>query len=534
MLTNPVMHTAILAPENAGGDRSGEHRRPILTPGSDIFGCLLGLLLGSSVGDDAAGGPATCAGTCSKATRRLQGDYMGQPAASDGEVGLPVPPRWRIPAAGRGIRPAAQPGTAALSQMAEFATPASCEEEGQIATLTHQPGTDGPAIRRLLVAAQAEIPARVFGRWPTVIVRSQLLETTGAKATSASNHTSRDVHLGSSADAILSRLTSRTETGPSLSAAQTQGSDVRSKGLPTAGFMRVSLPRFEVEAARVEVIDADKASGRPVDAPVEYASAAGNHATLDVWPRSDLGITDAAVKVVGQAKDSAGSVNQGPEDITDSESPGFGDSQGRTGGGATDDHASGAYARPSQQRPVEALRVRPAGRTDRSRVSLGEVRAGALQARGSGPVAENVHGPASNPDGRPVQQSMISEMIERLTAARAKGTSEARFEIETQGGETIRVRIALNGRILTGRIGVGNEDTRAMVEGRLWELCQRLESEGFSPQNLGVFILGGGGGHGRNRQYRQGQARSVLEGRQEGGNEPTLVEIEARGFDRWA
>jgi hypothetical protein len=129
---------------------------------------------------------------------------------------------------------------------------------------------------------------------------------------------------------------------------------------------------------------------------------------------------------------------------------------------------------------------------------------------------------------------MVSRMVERVITARAAKRNETQFEIETLDGETVRVRIALNGRMLTGRIGVGDYHTKTLVEGRLWELSQRLESQGFSPQHLGVFIMGGGGGHGRKHQYRGARTGGPIEDRSETKSQPTLVEIEAKAFDSWA
>ena len=125
-------------------------------------------------------------------------------------------------------------------------------------------------------------------------------------------------------------------------------------------------------------------------------------------------------------------------------------------------------------------------------------------------------------------------MIERVIDARAARRNEAQFEIETSSGDTVRVRIALNGRLLTGRIGVGDQHMKALVEGRLWELTQRLESHGISTQGLGVFVLGGGSGSGKRHQYRWGRTGTPVADRSETNGQPTLVEIEAKAFDSWA
>jgi hypothetical protein len=158
----------------------------------------------------------------------------------------------------------------------------------------------------------------------------------------------------------------------------------------------------------------------------------------------------------------------------------------------------------------------------------------AVEGRAAGLVDEAPRFSYTPPTGQATQQGMISRVIERVIDARAARRNEAQFEIETSTGDTVRVRIALNGRFLTGRIGVGDEQMRALVEGRLWELAQRLESHGLSAQNLGVFVLGGGSGSGRKHQYRGGRTGSPVEDRSETDSQPTLVEIEAKAFDSWA
>jgi hypothetical protein len=125
-------------------------------------------------------------------------------------------------------------------------------------------------------------------------------------------------------------------------------------------------------------------------------------------------------------------------------------------------------------------------------------------------------------------------MIERVIEAKASRRNETQFEIETSDGDTVRIRIVLNGRFLTGRIGVGDHHMKALVEGRLWELSQRLESHGLSTQSLGVFLLGGGGGNGKKQQYRGGRTGIPIEDRADANSQPTLVEIEAKAFDSWA
>jgi hypothetical protein len=246
--------------------------------------------------------------------------------------------------------------------------------------------------------------------------------------------------------------------------------------------------------------------------------------------------------IASDVGEDASTVAQKPQGTTESESAQPGGNLTADGGGKAsgqgsdtdwiDNLLSGSTQHQGQK--ATAMQQRSVERTGRSGLDSPEVPATFFQDKGTATGGNGIWSSNATGSDDPVQQSVISEMIERVRAARAKGTNEANFEIETEAGETIRVRIALSGRILTGRIGVGDHDTKAMVEGRLWELNQRLESEGFSPQNLGVFILGGGNSQSGKRQYRQSQVRHILEDCRDKGNESTLVEIEARAFDRWA
>ncbi len=246
--------------------------------------------------------------------------------------------------------------------------------------------------------------------------------------------------------------------------------------------------------------------------------------------------------IASDVREDTTTVAQKSQGTTESESAQPGGNRTADGGAKADGQGSDtdwidnllARALRHQGQRATAMQQGPAERTGRSGLGSPEVPATFFQDKGTAIGGNTIWSSNATGSDHSVQQSMISEMIERVTAARANRTREASFEIETEAGETIRVRIALNGRILTGRIGVGDHFTKAMVEGRLWELNQRLESEGFSPQNLGVFILGGGNSQSGKRHYRQSQVRQVLEDRRDKANESTLVEIEARAFDRWA
>jgi hypothetical protein len=262
------------------------------------------------------------------------------------------------------------------------------------------------------------------------------------------------------------------------------------------------------------------------------------HMTLRAYPET----VNTPRMIASDVREDSPTTTHRPQSATESESAEAGGNRTAAGGGQAGGQGSetswidsllAGSARHQGQRAT-AVQQRPAERTDRSGVGSPEVAVTVFQGKASAAGGNSTWSSNATGSDDSVQQSMISEMIDRVTAARAGRTPEANFEIETEAGDTIRVRIALNGRILTGRIGVADHDTKAMVEGRLWELNQRLESEGFSPQNLGVFILGGGGGQSGKRQYRQSQVKDFLEDRPDKVNESTLVEIEARDFDRWA
>jgi hypothetical protein len=137
------------------------------------------------------------------------------------------------------------------------------------------------------------------------------------------------------------------------------------------------------------------------------------------------------------------------------------------------------------------------------------------------------------PAGEADTRTMVSHIVDRVLNAKSSKSHEANFEMETENGETIKVRISLTGKILTGRIGVGDFGTKALIESRLWELNQRLEAEGFAPQNLGVFVLGGGSEQGKRHHYKKPHTGGMRDNRTDDHRTSTLVEMEAKTFDRW-
>jgi hypothetical protein len=128
---------------------------------------------------------------------------------------------------------------------------------------------------------------------------------------------------------------------------------------------------------------------------------------------------------------------------------------------------------------------------------------------------------------------VFASVIERLQATDLE-KGRARFEIETDRGQTIRVRLTLDHNIVSARIDAPNEQIRDLLAGHAWELNQRLESEGLIPNDI-EFCLAGGREQTANHGARPGTHNSVGDGTPEDDIENfTMVETETYAFESWA
>ncbi len=123
--------------------------------------------------------------------------------------------------------------------------------------------------------------------------------------------------------------------------------------------------------------------------------------------------------------------------------------------------------------------------------------------------------------------------MERIQATDLE-RGRARFEIEIDQGQTIRVRLMLDHNIVSARIDAPNEQVRDLLAGQAWELNQRLETEGLIPNDI-TFCLAGGRQEAANHGARPGIHSSIADRTPEDDTENfTMVETEAYAFESWA
>jgi hypothetical protein len=129
---------------------------------------------------------------------------------------------------------------------------------------------------------------------------------------------------------------------------------------------------------------------------------------------------------------------------------------------------------------------------------------------------------------------VVSALVDSSDTARSKGRNEARFKIETLDGDTIRVNLTVNSNLVTIRISTPNEQIRDLLASRAWELHERLEIEGFVPEDIDFCLLGGRGQEDQESGDRRPAASAAdHDPATENG---TLISIEMSGhaFERWA
>jgi hypothetical protein len=147
------------------------------------------------------------------------------------------------------------------------------------------------------------------------------------------------------------------------------------------------------------------------------------------------------------------------------------------------------------------------------------------------PAGPKVEGRAAV-DPAPQAEHVFSAVLDRVESAKAAGREHARFEIQTDDGQAIDVKISIHRNVVRARIGVATAEMQGALAGRIWELGQRLESGGLTPESLEVVLVGDWGGGSRQGGQRR-QSRPRTEYAEQDQAAATLVEAEANGFERW-
>ena len=128
---------------------------------------------------------------------------------------------------------------------------------------------------------------------------------------------------------------------------------------------------------------------------------------------------------------------------------------------------------------------------------------------------------------------VFTSVIERIEATGIE-RNRAIFEIETDQGQRIRVRLTVDHNMVSARIDAPNEQVRDLLAGNAWELNQRLETEGLIPNDI-EFGLTGGRQQAANHDGRPGIHNAIENTSPEEDIENfTMVESEAYAFESWA
>ena len=152
----------------------------------------------------------------------------------------------------------------------------------------------------------------------------------------------------------------------------------------------------------------------------------------------------------------------------------------------------------------------------------------------AGQASPTVPGAANGASGQmSVPQAVFESIADQAQAARLKGESQARFDLVTDDGDAIRVRVAVHANVVSTRISVTSAAVRDVLTQYMPELSQRLETSGLIPDSIEVSLLGGWEA-GSEKHGRREQPSRPSGGRQTDVTNPTLIEAADRGFEEWA
>jgi hypothetical protein len=113
-------------------------------------------------------------------------------------------------------------------------------------------------------------------------------------------------------------------------------------------------------------------------------------------------------------------------------------------------------------------------------------------------------------------------------------TGTVRFEIETDQGQMIRVRLAVDSNLVSARIDAPNEQIRDLLAGHASELNQQLEAEGLIPNDIDFCLAGGRQQAADNGERPDIRSPIAVTARDEDALNLTMVESETYAFESWA
>jgi hypothetical protein len=150
------------------------------------------------------------------------------------------------------------------------------------------------------------------------------------------------------------------------------------------------------------------------------------------------------------------------------------------------------------------------------------------------PQGVEIAGSRTAPVEDGLAQTVIARIQDQAVGARATGKTTASFEITTESGEMVRVRIAIRSNTVSARIGVMDSETREILALHVPELSQRLQSENLVPERFEFYVMDGGARDGQRREQR-GPGHAGREPDEEEAEDAFIyVSSEPRTFEKWA
>ena len=138
------------------------------------------------------------------------------------------------------------------------------------------------------------------------------------------------------------------------------------------------------------------------------------------------------------------------------------------------------------------------------------------------------------PPGEALARTVVSRVYDETLSARAAGSNSLSFEITTASGEIVRVRIAMTGNVVSGRIGVMNAESREVLALHIPQLNQRLEMENLVPERFDVYLMNGDGEGERRGGQRKSRTATQDSDEQATGDSLVYFASEPKTFEKWA
>jgi hypothetical protein len=131
-------------------------------------------------------------------------------------------------------------------------------------------------------------------------------------------------------------------------------------------------------------------------------------------------------------------------------------------------------------------------------------------------------------------RAVVSRVTDETVDARAAGKTSVSFDITTESGEIVRVRVAMRNNVVSGRIGVMDSETKEILALHIPELNQRLQTENLIPERFDVYVMNGEGHGGRRGQQRRPKWTAEPSDGHKTEDDFIYVTSEPKTFEKWA